>query len=226
MAQAPNLLNDDGTASMATALMMSHHAFRRDLSRFTKALGALSPADGGRVAALQEEWKNFRGGLHGHHQAEDHGIFPGLAAEHASVKATIEGLRADHKKIDPLLEHGDQVFEGLATKKEEALAVVRQLTELLTPHLATEEEHVVPFLRGAKSFPAPGSDAEADMYAKGFSWSMHGIAPEVLTQLDAMLPDALRSRLPAARAEFTARCLRAWGSADCGAATTPVPNGP
>jgi hypothetical protein len=118
------------------------------------------------------------------------------------------------------------VFESLATKKEEAFAVVRQLTELLTPHLATEEEHVVPFLRGAKSVPTPGSDAEADLYAKGFSWAMHGIAPEVLKQLDAMLPDALKTRLPAARAEFADRCVRAWGSADCGAATTPVPNGP
>ncbi len=28
----PNLLNDDGTASMATMLMLSHHAFRRDIT--------------------------------------------------------------------------------------------------------------------------------------------------------------------------------------------------
>jgi len=38
MSQAPNLLNDDGTASIATALMSSHHAFRRDLARFAHAL--------------------------------------------------------------------------------------------------------------------------------------------------------------------------------------------
>lgn len=226
MAQAPNLLNDDGTASMATALMMSHHAFRRDLLRFTKALTALSPADTSRATALEEEWKSFRGALHGHHQAEDHGIFPNLSAEHASVKETIEGLSADHKKIDPLLEDGDRLFESLATKKEGALALVRKLTELLTAHLATEEEHVVPFLRGAKSFPTPGSDAEADLYAQGFSWSMHGIAPEVLEKLDAILPDALKSRLPAAREQFAARCVRAWGTAEHGSATTPIPNGP
>lgn len=32
------LLNDDGTASMATMLMCSHHAFRRDVACLAKAL--------------------------------------------------------------------------------------------------------------------------------------------------------------------------------------------
>jgi hemerythrin-like domain-containing protein len=225
MAQAPNLLNDDGSASMATAMMMSHHAFRRDLARFGKALEGLTPADGNRIAALREEWTSYRTSLHGHHQMEDGGIFPGIAKEHPAVAKIIEGLGADHKRIDPLLERGDRAFAALPAQ-EEALAVVKELLTLLTPHLATEEEHVVPFLRGAKSFPAPGSDAEADLYAKGFSWAMHGIAPEVLEKLAQMLPDALKSRLPAARAEFDARCVRVWGSATCGAATTPIPNGP
>jgi hemerythrin-like domain-containing protein len=226
MAQAPNLLNDDGTASMATGLMMSHHAFRRDLARFTKALVALSPTDAERTAALQEAWTGYRNALHHHHQAEDHGIFPGLASEHPEVAKIIEGLSADHKRIDPLLERGDAVFGELRTKKDDALAIMRDLGAFLTPHLATEEEHVVPFLRSAKAFPAPASDAEADLYAGGFSWAMHGIAKEVLEKLDAMLPEAVKVRLPAARAEFERRCLRAWGSTECGAATTPIPNGP
>ena len=38
MSSAPRLLNDDGTASIATALMSSHHGFRRDLGRFARAL--------------------------------------------------------------------------------------------------------------------------------------------------------------------------------------------
>jgi hemerythrin-like domain-containing protein len=225
MAQAPNLLNDDGSASMATAMMMSHHAFRRDLARFEKALQALDPSDKDRVGALQEEWKNYQGALHGHHSMEDNAIFPGIAKEHPEVGAIIEGLGSDHRRIDPLLERGDRAFAALPNK-EEALAVVRELAGLLAPHLATEEEHVVTFLRGAKSFPNPGSDAEAEMYAQGFSWAMHGIAPEVLAKLDAMLPEALKTRLPAARAHFDSRCVRVWGTAACGSATTPIPNGP
>jgi len=53
---------------------------------------------------------------------------------------------------------------------------------------------------------------------------MHGIAPEVLQQVERMLPDALVARLPAARAAFDARCERVWGSARAGAARTPIPN--
>jgi hypothetical protein len=79
-------LNDDGSASMATALMMSHHAFRRDVARFAKALEALSPSDAERIAALQEEWKNYQRALHGHHHVEDTGVFPGIAAEHPTVR--------------------------------------------------------------------------------------------------------------------------------------------
>jgi len=35
MTSAPALLDDDGEASVATAIMMSHHGLRRDLARAT-----------------------------------------------------------------------------------------------------------------------------------------------------------------------------------------------
>src|SRR5947207_3118189 len=38
MPTPPDLLNDDGSASIATALLMSHHGFRRDIARFAVAL--------------------------------------------------------------------------------------------------------------------------------------------------------------------------------------------
>jgi hypothetical protein len=221
---APQLLNDDGTASIATALMMSHHAFRRDLGRFARALETMESGDTARAEALREEWKNFRGALHGHHESEDHGVFPGLSNEHESARATIEGLSADHRKIDPLLERGDAAFAELP-KVGAALAVVRELKALLDPHLATEERELVPFLRGMKAFPPPPNDEAADMYAQGFSWAMQGIAPDVLERVLEMLPEALKGRLPEARAAFEARSLRAWGPTKAGATRTPIPDG-
>ncbi len=225
MTKAPNLLNDDGTASMATTIMMSHHGFRRDLGRFRRALERIAAGDASRADAVREEWKSFHATLHGHHEAEDNGLFPNLAKQQESVRATIEKLGSDHRRIDPLLERGDRAFAGLP-KADEALAVVRELSELLDVHLAIEEAELFSFLRGAKEFPAPANDAMADMYAQGFSWAMDGIAPEVLVALDGMLPDALRSRLPAARAAFEARRNRAWGELPVGAARTPIPHVP
>jgi hemerythrin-like domain-containing protein len=223
MTNPPTLLNDDGTASIATALMMSHHAFRRDLGRFARALEAVKNGETERAEALRDEWKNFRGALHGHHESEDHGVFPGIAKEQPAVRATIEGLSADHRKIDPLLERGDAAFAELPNA-EAALAVVRELRALLEPHLATEERELVPFLRGMKAFPPPPNDETAALYAQGFSWAMQGVAPEVLERVFEMLPDALKSRLPEARAAFDARSVRAWGAIRIGATRTPIPD--
>ena len=223
MTNAPNLLNDDGTASIATALMMSHHAFRRDLARFATALEIVKSGETSRVEALREEWKNYHGALHGHHESEDHGIFPNIAKEHESLRATIERLTAEHHRIDPLLERGDAAFAALP-KTDEAFAVVHELRALLDPHLATEEREVVPFLRAMKAFPPPPNDEAAAMYAQGFAWSMDGIAPEVIARVSDMLPDGLRARIPDARAAFDARRERAWGSTKSGAARTPIPD--
>lgn len=198
------LLNDDGSASMATALMMSHHGFRRDLERFAKALDHLDPS---RVDALREEWQRFHLTLHGHHEAEDNGVFPSVIDK---VRATVERLSADHRQIDPLLARGDAAFEALP-RTEDALAVIRELRALLAPHLDLEEREIIPFLRGAKEFPAPESEEMAKMYAEGFSWAMDGIALEVLDRVLEMLPPSLRARIPAARAAFEERCSRVWG---------------
>ena len=223
MPTPPNLLNDDGTASIATAIMLSHHGFRRDLARFRKALERIGTGDTSRLEAVREEWKSFQTTLHAHHEAEDNGLFPNIAKDHAPVRTTIEKLGADHRRIDPLLERSERAFAELP-RTTEALAIVRELSDLLTPHLATEEAELIPFLRPVKTFPTPENDEVANFYAQGFSWAMHGIAPEVLTALEPMLPDALKIRLAPARAAFDARCERVWGTAKAGSARTPIPD--
>jgi hypothetical protein len=220
---APQLLNDDGTASLATAFMTSHFAFRRDLARFATALARPSLTAAEREA-LSDEWESFHLHLHGHHEAEDNGMFPNLAAQNTAVAVTIDELGAEHRRIDPLLERGDRAFAKLDGTIGEAIAVVRALQDLLGPHLAREEAELIPFLRLAKSFPPPPDEAALAMYAEGFAWSTQGVAADVLDQLYAILPDALRKALPAAQAAFQARCDRVWGPLTLGAARTPIPD--
>ena len=102
--------------------------------------------------------------------------------------------------------------------------MVDALSTLLNPHLALEEAELVPFLRDAKEFPLPPTDQAVDMYADGFAWAMNGIAPDVVEQLSKMLPALLLARIPAARVAFEARCMRAWGTTQAGASTTPIPS--
>lgn len=204
------LLNDDGTASMATMILMSHHAFRRDLAHLA---AALREVDETRAPALQTAWQWFQGALHGHHQKEDEGIFPQVGKDHPELAAIIRELSAQHSKIDPLLLRGTAAFSNLPANKAEALQVVAEITALLDAHLDLEEASVVPTMRGAREFPAPSTDEEAGMYAGGFAWSLDGIAPEVVDRVLDMLPSALSTRIPAARKEFEAHSTQIWGSA-------------
>jgi hemerythrin-like domain-containing protein len=220
---APNLLNDDGTASMATMLMMSHHAFRRDLRRFASALAKLAAGDGSRIDSIRNEWQWYRNALHGHHGMEDANVFPSLKAQAPALAPTLERLTAEHHAIDPLLERGDRAFADLP-KTDAAIAVVSELGALLEPHLALEEAEIVGFLRAARQFPTPASEDEAKMYAQGFAWSLNGIAPEVVDEVYKLLPEALLSKLAGARAAFDQRCVAAWGTAEAGAARTPIPD--
>ena len=224
MPNPPKLLNDDGTASMATAFLTSHHGFRRDIRQFAGALGRALGGETKRLAALSEEWKRYRDTLHGHHTMEDTAIFPSIKQQHPELTEVIDGLTAEHHKIDPLLEEGDRAFADLATELRPAVRVVGSLGGLLNSHLETEETHIVPFLRDAKGFPPPSNEAELEMYAQGFAWSSHGIAEEVLEQLNELLSPELRAKLPAARAAFAKRCEAVWGTSVAGSARTPIPD--
>lgn len=223
MATPPELLNEDGSASMATLFMMSHHGLRRDLARFEHALSVSEPMSDTRAQALREEWHSYQATLHGHHHQEDTAMFPNLLKASPALSESINALGEQHRLIDPLLGQTDAAFAELP-RTETAISLARELRGLLEQHLATEEAQLVPLLRGAKSFPGPGTAAEAEMYAQGFAWSSHGIAPDILEKVYALLPELLTSRLPAALAAFNARCERVWGTSKAGAARTPIPD--
>jgi hypothetical protein len=223
MANVPNLLNDDDTASMATAFLTSHHGLRRDIRLFAGALGRVLAGDTSRVEALQDEWKRYRDTLHGHHEVENTAIFPSMKEQHPELAAVIDGLYEDHRKIDPMLEEGDRAFAELGTQVRPAVRVVGSLGGLLHTHLETEEKHIVPFLRDAKAFPPPASEAEMEMYAQGFAWSSHGIAQDILDKIYELLTPELRAKLPAAREAYAKRCEAVWGTSVAGASRTPIP---
>lgn len=225
MPQPPNLLNNDGTASMATMLLMSHHAFRRDIARFIHAVAEIKAGSLSRIDALQSEWeKSYRQALHGHHTIEDSTIFPDIKGKHPELAPVIDKLSEQHHKIDPILERGDAAFVDL-TRPEGTEAVLQELKTLLDEHLVFEEAQITPHLRDAKEFPIPADEKIATMYAEGFAWSMQGIAPEVLDEVRKLLPDILLAKLPAAQEEFETRSKRVWGTYTVGAATTPIPEG-
>lgn len=219
----PNLLNDDGTASMATMIMFSHHAFRRDINRFIRAAQRIKVGDNVDANKVRDEWKNsYRMAIHGHHTGEDTTIFPDVKNKFPELTAAIDTLTAQHHHIDPLIEQIDEAVLDIAGS-ENIEGLLKDLKQLLDEHLAFEESTVIPTLRDQRDFPAPPDEATADMYAQGFSWSMQGIDRSVVEQLEKMLPAMLLEKLPAARADFEVRSKEVWGDYAVSSSTTSVP---
>lgn len=225
MSQAPHLLNDDGTASLATLLLLSHHAFRRDIARFIRAIAHIKSGDVSRADAVRNEWEtSYRQALHGHHTMEDTQIFPAIKNRQHDLAPALERLTGQHHQIDPILKKIDAAISDI-THPENLEDAFADLKALLDEHLNFEEAQITPALRDQKEFPAPATEEMAAVYAQGFAWSMQGIAPEVLDQVKKLLPDILLAKLPESQREFERRSERVWGAYARGAAVTSIPEG-
>ncbi len=131
------------------AMYVMHHAFRRDLADFGRAVTATSPSDRATWAALRDRWDRFADVLHKHHAGEDAGLWPLLrsraaAAGDAAAVATLDAMEAEHARIDPLLA---EVRSGFAELAAQATAEARTgqayrigaVAQLLQAHLGHEE---------------------------------------------------------------------------------------
>lgn len=219
----PYLLNDDGTASMATMIMLSHHAFRRDIARFIRVVQRIKAGDTIDTTKVQNEWKNsYRNAIHGHHTSEDSSIFPDVKNRFPELASAIDKLTEQHHHIDPLIKQIDEAVKNI--KESETIEeLFKDLRRLLDEHLAFEESTVIPTLRDQRDFPAPPDEETANMYAQGFSWSMQGIDPSVLEQLEKMLPPTLLEKLPKAREDFELRSKEVWRDYELSSSITPIP---
>jgi hypothetical protein len=96
-----------------------HHAFRRDLAAFARAVPATPVDDRPTWSALQQRWTRFAEVLHHHHTGEDSGLWPLLltrvdAAGDERGRATLEAMESEHGQIDPLLEACAEGFARMA----------------------------------------------------------------------------------------------------------------
>ncbi len=131
------------------AMYVMHHAFRRDLRDFARAVSGADLADRGRWDALRQRWERFAEVLHKHHAGEDAGLWPLLrdraaAAGDEAAVATLDAMEAEHARIDPLLDAvragfaelaGGATAEGRAAQAERIDATAH----LLGAHLGHEE---------------------------------------------------------------------------------------
>lgn len=134
----------DGPVDLVVMYVV-HHAFRRDLAAFARAVPATPVEDRTTWQALAHRWTRFAEVLHHHHTGEDSGLWP-LLLERVSPadREVLEAMEAEHERIDPLLEACASGFARMAagggTDERAALAVrTAAARDDLGRHLEHEE---------------------------------------------------------------------------------------
>ena len=136
-----------------TMMYLMHHAFRRDLETFAKAV-PVTPVDDRRCwEAMAERWDRFSTFLHHHHHGEDTWLWPFLMERvSAGDRATLQAMEDEHADIDPALEACAAGFTRMAEHPDAdtraALSVrLTALRESLGRHLFHEETETIALIQ-------------------------------------------------------------------------------
>jgi len=137
-----------GRAADATRLtawsqeLLAVHQRLRDALRATRS--ALSdgrrPADGARDLVLH--CRGFCAALAGHHQGEDRGLFPAIAAAHPELRDTLRQLDQDHVMIARLLA-GLQDAAGHAANAHDLDRHLDGIAAIMESHFRYEERRLL-----------------------------------------------------------------------------------
>ena len=146
----------DGPVDMFVMYLM-HHAFRRDLGRFTAAVERTPLEDRRTWRALAARWDRFFAILHHHHSGEDAALWPFLLERaDPDERGHLEAMEEEHGHIDPLLTSVAEGFAALgadslpadAADRRAALVVrVAATRDSLSRHLAHEETEAMAILQ-------------------------------------------------------------------------------
>jgi hypothetical protein len=181
-----------------TMMYVAHHAFRRDLRDFARAVPATPLEDRAAWRALERRWAVFADVLHHHHSGEDEHLWPALLARaEGEDRATLAAMEDEHAEIDPLLE---ACRDGLAAMASAPMADVRSALavrlvatrESLGRHLDHEETETIALVQ--RLLTAEEYDAIDEHFKKTLTprrlyrlvpWALVGVPTDVREQLFA-----------------------------------------
>lgn len=143
-------------AAPADTRMMNivHQALRRDLDRATTALDAVPPPGDDQRAALAEQLAWMMDFLRAHHESEDESLYPVVRERRPEAAAVLDEMDRDHQHIAARIDAVETAAAaygrgGEPDARTELLATIRDLRELLLPHLQREEDEAMPLVSDA-----------------------------------------------------------------------------
>merc|ERR1712205_56299 len=124
-----------------------HNALRGEMFKFKAVLEKLAstPLESWQVSALQTYWQGHSALVHDHHDHEDK-LFTPMIKTRCEYP---EKLEADHDELVALMEEITGIVDELSAGRTPAALLDKFLKykALMEPHLAEEEQTVVPILR-------------------------------------------------------------------------------
>jgi hypothetical protein len=181
-----------GPVDMAM-MYVAHHAFRRDLDAFCRAVRATPLTDRGTWRLLLRRWELFSIALHHHHEGEDRWLWPVLIERaEPQERVLLEAMEAEHAEIDPALEQCVAGLRDLVERADadgrEALAIRMTATkEALFRHLAHEETDTMALLQRVlqpEDWHAMDTKFQRSFTVRQLAWAVPWIVAE--------LPDEVR----------------------------------
>ncbi len=165
-----------------------HGAIRRDLDRFTAALGTFPAGDKGRAQQLGTAWQNFDDQLTEHHEGEHTIAWPALRAVGASSEL-LATMDAEHATMAAALVRTRTAMAALTAgagseQARAALAACEQLRTVTLLHLDHEEAEVEDLYLANRESPelkAMGKEFGKAGPVKGgrfFAWVLDGASPD------------------------------------------------
>ncbi|MGI3203821.1 hemerythrin domain-containing protein [Streptomyces sp. GLT-R25] len=132
--------------------ILIHRGLREELSRLADAAES-----GRRAEAVQEQIELVIAVLHQHHHGEDEKLHPLVRDREPSIATILDELEKEHTLIQKL---ADDAADRTRPLPERA-PVIRELLDVLRPHLALEEAEVFP------AITRQVSQAEFEEFIKG-----------------------------------------------------------
>jgi deazaflavin-dependent oxidoreductase (nitroreductase family) len=188
-----------------SGMFLMHRAFRRDLDRFRAAVPATPYGDRATWRRLARRWTFLGDVLHKHHRGEDAGLWPLLRSRAPDARDVLDGMEAEHERIDPLLATCAAGFarmaaSGNAAVRDDLTAHVAALHDLLSAHLAHEEADALALVQTHLT-PTDWERLDREFFAAEYGsrdlvpvlgWVLDGLADDAAERVPGLTPALLR----------------------------------
>ncbi|MGE3361007.1 MAG: hemerythrin domain-containing protein [Acidimicrobiia bacterium] len=142
------MIVDDHAPADTSMMRIVHSALRRDLERARTALTSQPSPDARQRRAIARHLAWVMRFLEAHHRSEDDGLYPVVLERRPDAASLLAEMAADHHAVAAAIAAVDAAAAGTATSDEvlPLIGAIDRLSEVLLPHLAREEDEVMPIV--------------------------------------------------------------------------------